>query len=94
MDFQKLLIISWAEVPSEPASNRTTSNLSDRPPIHGLIPMLIETPVPFDFLIDGQFLRTSIVEYLTANATSLVSGDEALRAAVTFDVDYLDRKQP
>lgn len=31
-----------------------------------------ETPVPFDFLVDGQFLRTSIAEYLVSNAISLV----------------------
>ncbi|ORE23324.1 WD40 repeat-like protein [Rhizopus microsporus] len=29
-----------------------------------------ETPVPFDFLIDGQLLRTSIAEYLNMNRLS------------------------
>lgn len=33
---------------------------------------LADTPIPFDFLIDGQLLRTSIVEYLNAAQLSTV----------------------
>lgn len=37
-----------------------------------LILQIIEKPIPFDFLIDGQLLRTSIVEYLNASQLSTV----------------------
>lgn len=37
-----------------------------------LILQIIDKPIPFDFLIDGQLLRTSIVEYLNASQLSTV----------------------
>ncbi|RDI79546.1 hypothetical protein Vi05172_g10482 [Venturia inaequalis] len=39
-----------------------------------------EKPIPFEFLINGQFLRTSIDEFLTANAIS---------AETTLNVEYV-----
>jgi WD40 repeat protein len=39
-----------------------------------------EKPIPFDFLINGQFLRTSVDEFLTANGIS---------AEQTLDVEYV-----
>lgn len=33
----------------------------------------VDVPIPFDFLIDGQLLRTSIVEYLNAARLSTVN---------------------
>lgn len=33
----------------------------------------IEKPIPFEFFIDEQILKTSIAEYLTANRLSTVS---------------------
>ncbi|KAJ5105495.1 hypothetical protein NUU61_002842 [Penicillium alfredii] len=39
-----------------------------------------EKPVPFDFLINGTFLRTSIDEYLTANGIS---------AETTLEIEYV-----
>lgn len=40
----------------------------------------LESPVPFEFLINGQFLRTSIEEYLTENGIS---------AETTLAVEYV-----
>ncbi|KAH0127179.1 ribosome biogenesis protein ytm1, partial [Aureobasidium melanogenum] len=47
-----------------------------------LVNRLLETeqPVPFEFLINGQFLRTSIDEFLTANGIS---------AETTLNVEYV-----
>lgn len=39
---------------------------------------LIDKPIPFDFLIDGQLLRTSIVEYLNAAQLSTVCVSDSM----------------
>ncbi|KAI9014135.1 WD40-repeat-containing domain protein [Hyaloraphidium curvatum] len=44
-----------------------------------------ETPVPFDFLVDGQFLRTSLLEHVTSNALSLET---------TVVLEYLPSARP
>lgn len=48
--------------------------------VNHLLGLESATRIPFDFLIDGAFLKTSIDEYLTANGLS---------AEVTLNVEYM-----
>lgn len=72
---------NWLKEPRDPAKSKRTPDLR-RYALSTLVNTLLnsEKPIPFEFLINGTFLRTSIDEYLTANGIS---------SETTLTIEYL-----